>query len=384
MQPYTFSQRLQNCIEYFEHRETMRNTTYSLFGKIDPFNAWILRILISTISLAAIWVGASESGAKGLFHAISIIASLFWLFYFIPRDLALRPQKIRHCLSFVMAIVRFSTNEFIIFKSCLPTTTYAYRNRPILVLFAFCGVFLLASNKMNFVIIAILIFALVVFIDLYVSIMKPVFSSYRSGQTSAASVKIILSLFAMQEFANIAMAVMSLVAIKLIFLALSNDYVAAMQLDLDGCFEYFLIAANIYIIYHTVPVLVFFFAPAILLKKEKCGFFYLSITLVSVLLSTIGISGISIFIFALAAVVLSNVFAFFSRDLLIVRAITIVKSIILLILCLAVSAIGLFVFDLGLVKLNVSHTFVITFCILLAGTVWIDSIVFGLIGSDVA
>ena len=374
--PLKFNERWRFFVEYLEIRETKRN-------RIDDiFYHWYFRVLWASASVLVIFFGVSHSGVKGLIHSTTIVASLWWLFYFLDKEILLRSRSIRKWLAFLMATVRLSRTELDLFKSTLEKSIFAFKNRRLIWLIVGMSLFLLPDKgSYDAKILFLLIVIGFVYIGIFLRVISPIFSAFCNEMVTAMSAKRVLSLIALQEFGGLIVVTGSLIVVNIIYLTVSADHETSRIMNFERCYSYFLFTTCIYFFSQSIPVVVSLIAPALVLEAKLSSIFWITITIISVFLGVAGISVIQVFVITFAAIVFWNIFIFIYQKDLTPKLGQVVKFLLVSILSLAVTSIVSFFFEVTYDKLGLINAPFTAFCILLMCVVWVDSMAFGLISS---
>lgn len=185
---------------------------------------------------------------------------------------------------------------------------------------------------------------------------------------------------AWKRLAGLLVAVISLIIIQTIFL-MGTGHKASVMLNIERCYQYFLVAAIVYFFSQAIPVLVSLIAPAFMLNKKASGIFIVLTTIGLVIMGVVGFSILEVFLIGFAANIFWNMYTFFSQKLLAFKFGGVLKSLLVSISCLGIASVGLYFFELAFKRLGIITTAGVSFCILLTCAVWIDCVVFGLISS---
>ena len=216
---------------------------------------------------------------------------------------------------------------------------------------------------------------------LSLSLIKPFLNAYSKGQITAVTTKRLISLVAWQELGGVLTAVVSLIVIQILFLLVGLNHQEAASLDTERCYQYFMIAAIVYFISQVIPVLVFLIAPAFILNKGVNFIFLVIVTIGLVILVAVGVSAQQVFLVGFIATIFWNIYTFFSQKILAFKFGPVLKSLLVSVPCFCITSVGLYFFELVFRQLGLAETSVITFCVFLTCSVWIDCVVFGLVSS---
>ncbi len=365
-----FNERWYLCIEYLKHHKAKYDTKD---GRFFCFGWFFLSALI-------IFVGTSNSGFKGFIHSTSFIGSLWWLFYFLCRESLFNTQLTRQWLAYLMASIRLSKNEFDLFETNLDKSVYALQNQPYILFITYGGIILFA-NQSDISLIFIYVMTGLVHAYFSLSLIKPFLNAYSKGQITAVTTKRLISLVAWQKLGGVLTAAVSLIIIQTLFLLVGLNHQEAVSLDTERCYQYFMIAVIVYFLSQVIPVIVSLIVPAFILNKGASAIFLVLATIGLVILGTIGLSTQKVFLVGFIATIFWNIYTFFSQKILAFKFGAVLKSLLVSVPCLGITSVGLYFFELAFRQLGLAETSVITFCIFLTCSVWIDCVVFGFVSS---